>query len=276
MYHTFRVYYYSQQHHSLISQHHHNSLSLKMVAHSVSNIKCNRVYLRVLLQMLIVLFSIFHQMGNSVFRYFLKWLRVQMRKEAYKRCVQQAEQSSTTQTGASGGAFWRRGALSNRFININKPGEVEDKSEDNDDNTPEAIHDEDVNSATKQENGQNIHDNNEDKRPNGRKFPQLYEIAKVEGDKEWLEWLQAHIWTYVGLAAPLLGSPGPLRSVLSGENMGLPFSDEEARELELCKSYFFVVCSCLVYIFPDTKSMPSKNILVYLYLSLIIIVHSIL
>ena len=168
-----------------------------------------------------------------------------MRKEAYKRCVQQAEQSSTTQTGASGGAFWRRGALSNRFININKPGEVEDKSEDNDDNTPEAIHDEDVNSATKQENGQNIHDNNEDKRPNGRRFPQLYEIAKVEGDKEWLEWLQAHVWTYVGLAAPLLGSPGPLRSVLSGENMGLPFSDEEARELELCKSYFFVVCSCI-------------------------------
>ena len=171
-------------------------------------------------------------MGNSVFRYFLKWLRVQMREETYMRYVKQAEQSSSTQTAASGGAaFWRRGALSKRFININKPGEAEDISEDNDDNIPEAIHDEDFNSATKQEN----QENNEDKRPNGRKFPQLYEIAKVEGDKQWLEWLGNHIWTYVGLAAPLLGAPGPLRSVLSGENMGLPFSDEEARILELCE-----------------------------------------
>ena len=152
-----------------------------------------------------------------------------MREEAYMRYVKQAEQSSSTQTGASGGAaFWRRGALSKRFININKPGEAEDMSEDNDDSIPEAINEEDVNSATKQEN-------DEDKRPNARKFPQLFEIAKVEGDKQWLEWLGNHIWTYVGLAAPLLGAPGPLRSVLSGENMGLPFSDEEARVLELCE-----------------------------------------
>jgi len=159
-----------------------------------------------------------------------------MREETYMRYVEQAEQSSSTQTGASGGAFWRRGALSRRFININKPGEVEDISEDKDDSIPEAIHEEDVNSATKQENGQNVQENN------GRKFPQLYEIAKVEGDKQWLEWLGNHIWTYVGLAAPLLGAPGPLRSVLSGENMGLPFSDEEARELELCEYYFFFLC----------------------------------
>jgi hypothetical protein len=52
----------------------------------------------------------------------------------------------------------------------------------------------------------------------------------------------------VGLAAPLLGAPGPLRSVLSGENMGLPFTNEEARGLELCecrcRSFFLHV---LVY-----------------------------
>jgi len=35
------------------------------------------------------------------------------------------------------------------------------------------------------------------------------------------------------LSAPMLGAAGPLRSVLSGENMGLPFTDEEARVLEL-------------------------------------------
>ena len=107
-----------------------------------------------------------------------------MREEAYMRYVEQAEQSSSTQTAASGGAaFWRRGALSKRFININKPGEAEDISEDKDDNIPEAIHDEDVNSATKQENGQNIQENDEER--SNKKFPQLYEIAKVEGDKQW-------------------------------------------------------------------------------------------
>ncbi len=61
----------------------------------------------------------------------------------------------------------------------------------------------------------------------GRKLPQLYELAQVEGDLNWIAWLDKHIWTYVGLAAPLLGAPGPLRSVLSGENMGLPFTHEE-------------------------------------------------
>jgi hypothetical protein len=66
-----------------------------------------------------------------------------------------------------------------------------------------------------------------------RKYPKLYELAKAEGDTEWIDWLGKHIWTYVGLSAPLLGAPGPLRSVLSGENMGLPFTDEEARGLEL-------------------------------------------
>ena len=57
-----------------------------------------------------------------------------------------------------------------------------------------------------------------------------------------IDWLGKHIWTYVGLAAPLLGAPGPLRSVLSGENMGLPFTDEEARILELCKSTGYLYC----------------------------------
>jgi hypothetical protein len=55
---------------------------------------------------------------------------------------------------------------------------------------------------------------------------QLREIAIVEGDQLWLDWVHTHIWTYVGLAAPLLGATNPLRAVFSGENMGLPMSDE--------------------------------------------------
>jgi len=65
------------------------------------------------------------------------------------------------------------------------------------------------------------------------KSSQLWELAQVEGDAEWLEWINKHIWTYVGLSAPLLGAINPLRSIISGENMGLPITDEDARLMEL-------------------------------------------
>jgi hypothetical protein len=65
------------------------------------------------------------------------------------------------------------------------------------------------------------------------KHSQLWELAQMEGDAAWLEWIEGHIWTYVGLSAPLLGAINPLRAVISGENMGLPITDEVAREMEL-------------------------------------------
>lgn len=64
----------------------------------------------------------------------------------------------------------------------------------------------------------------------------LWELAVEEGDTMWLEWVENHIWTYVGLSAPMLGAVNPLRSVISGENMGLPIQDEVARIMELSKS----------------------------------------
>ena len=39
----------------------------------------------------------------------------------------------------------------------------------------------------------------------------LWALAEIEGDLAWLDWLDTHIWTYVGLSAPLLGAMGPLR-----------------------------------------------------------------
>lgn len=46
-------------------------------------------------------------------------------------------------------------------------------------------------------------------------------------------WLRRHIWGYVGFAAPLLGAPMALKSVLSGHNFGLTISEAQARELQL-------------------------------------------
>ena len=51
--------------------------------------------------------------------------------------------------------------------------------------------------------------------------------------KSWESWVRGHLWTYVALAPPLLGSVMPLKSVLTGEPMGLPITDRQARELEL-------------------------------------------
>lgn len=65
---------------------------------------------------------------------------------------------------------------------------------------------------------------------------QLRALAKEEGDAKWVEWLETHIWTYIGLSAPMLGAVNPLRSVISGENMGLPISDAAARNMEVSES----------------------------------------
>jgi hypothetical protein len=63
----------------------------------------------------------------------------------------------------------------------------------------------------------------------------LWELAQVGGDDKWLEWIDNHIWTYIGLSAPLLGAVNPLRAVLSGESMGMPMTEKNARNMKLCK-----------------------------------------
>ncbi|KAL3826567.1 hypothetical protein ACHAXA_003631 [Cyclostephanos tholiformis] len=159
-----------------------------------------------------------HSMGNNVFRYFLEWLRVQMREEAYERYVQQTK---LTQAAAGQGLIWRNRALYRFRHMVSTPDNAAEIEED-------AVFDE----MTRLLEGKNdsVKINEEETENYGkRKFPKLYELAKIEGDTEWINWLGKHVWTYVGLAAPLLGAPGPLRSVLSGENMGLPFTNEEAR-----------------------------------------------
>jgi len=71
-----------------------------------------------------------------------------------------------------------------------------------------------------------------DKNKKTPKHEQLWELAQLEGDTNWYEWIETHIWTYVGLSAPIMGAVNPLRAVISGENMGLPVADESARVME--------------------------------------------
>ena len=139
-----------------------------------------------------------HSMGNLIFRYFLEWLRVELREEAYQKYYRQAtKRAKATQYDKAAPANvpgWMAGVVNSL--------------------------DEWWTWVTENIDGANRHE-------------QLWELASVEGDENWHEWIERHIWTYAGLSAPLLGAVNPLRAVISGENMGLPVTDEAARVMEI-------------------------------------------
>jgi hypothetical protein len=167
-------------------------------------------------------------MGNSVFRYFLVWLKHEMRDEAFQRIStsaerrakrnmqQQQHQQHQQQFQASGQQQQQQGWMSgvaNGFDELwNSYFPWQDEV-----------------------GGESSSSKDYDNADSSAKTRQFWELAKIEADQEYMEWIEAHIWTYVGLSAPILGAINPLRSVISGENMGLPFSDEIARRLELSK-----------------------------------------
>ena len=157
-------------------------------------------------------------MGNSVFRYFLLWLRQEMRDEAFQRITSRAERRA------------RRQKLQEKQQEyIVQGGWLSGVTKGLDELWSSYFGEEG-------EDGQ--HQNRETPSRESESSPQewqFWELAMHEGDEAYLKWMEAHIWTYVGLAAPLLGAVNPLRSVISGENMGLPFTDEVARKLELSK-----------------------------------------
>jgi len=51
-----------------------------------------------------------------------------------------------------------------------------------------------------------------------------------------VRWLRRHVYGFVSFAAPLLGAPGAIKSVLSGHDFGLTISEAQARELQLTYS----------------------------------------
>lgn len=140
-----------------------------------------------------------HSMGNLIFRYFLLWLRKQLRKEAHenlqeqvKRRIDMAKQRGLKVETLSGWLGARLSVLDELISAAGDKGVDEEKLQE-----------------------------------------RIRELAKDEGDVNWRQWIDKHIWTYVGLSAPMLGAVNPLRSVISGENMGIPIPDAQARVMEL-------------------------------------------
>jgi len=205
-----------------------------------------------------------HSMGNNVFRYFLEWLRNEMHEEAYTRYVQQANHRErimrvkennnvgygdsvmklsllgwtaslpgwmggqphsdydflATEPAVEGEKIYdMTSSFNNIYENLFSSHSHENKVGDS-----SVSADEDTRLGEEESNGSNIHQG---------KHSKLWELAQIEGDTSWLEWINAHIWTYVGLSAPLLGAINPLRAVISGENMGMPMTEASARIMEL-------------------------------------------
>ena len=89
-------------------------------------------------------------------------------------------------------------------------------------------------------------DTDEDLSTRNEKF---WELAKHEGDEKWLEWIETHIWTYVGLSAPMMGAVNPLRAIISGENMYVTVTNHHI--LLGLRSAFWQACRLGAFSFID-------------------------
>lgn len=173
-------------------------------------------------------------MGNLVFRYFLMWLRQEMRDEAYHRIVTKAERRARRQKHQQelGLAQQKHQEKQQELGNTpSQQGWLSGVSSGFDDLWKTYIVGEESDSDATSQNREPPTSESDSTQQDW----QFWELAKHEGDETYLKWTETHIWTYVGLSAPILGAVNPLRSVISGENMGLPFTDETAREMELSK-----------------------------------------
>lgn len=163
-----------------------------------------------------------HSMGNAVFRYFLEWLRLEMRKETLAELMEGWERRKKSQSHAKPPApaqhspqeritAFASGLKSEIFNTFFMKTHIDDDhSANKEENDEERNTVQDSDSQTKDKDSNDADD---------LLRTQLVELSKIEGDTKWLQWLQNHIWTYVGLSAPLIGAVNPLRAVLSGENM---------------------------------------------------------
>jgi len=178
-----------------------------------------------------------HSMGNLILRYFLEWLRTQLRQEAYELSVrrakrrlqkqqrqqqQQQQQLQQRAMTAGGGSVEEEHAGA---AAAGLPGWMTGILAELDEDDEEMMQD---TSATSSSSSMSTNS-----RLDPTKHAQLWELAQMEGDDNWIEWIETHIWTYVGLSAPMLGAVNPVRAVLSGENMGIPVTEEAARVMEL-------------------------------------------
>jgi hypothetical protein len=185
-----------------------------------------------------------HSMGNIVFRYFLVWLRTELREEAYRRLVkhyerrakamhqQQHQQAATNTATTTAKTTTATTPMVSRAATLATIMSQQQQQQAGGDapGVSQFLPGWMTSAFPSLEDWWTWATTSESDHVRPAK---LWELARYEGDAEWIEWIEKHIWTYVGLSAPVLGAINPLRAVMSGENMGLPWTDEVARDIEI-------------------------------------------
>lgn len=160
-----------------------------------------------------------------IFRYFIEWLKIELREEAFQGYVKRAKRKA--QTLKKQQHQHQQYQQQQQKQKQNNPSKQDKKLDKNDpswtgslpgwvtstladvsaevDEWYDWLTDEEKDSRAAQrakldENKSNGYtgsnsDNNDDDDGIDYRQTQLWELAKIEGDEKWIEWLQTHIWT---------------------------------------------------------------------------------
>ena len=153
-------------------------------------------------------------MGNSVFRYFQEWLRVQMREEAYERYVRRAEEvaASRATMATTGdivpprGPFWRGTAWVRNYLPGGYSGDdivhdnLSNQLQEHDDGEVDILQPfetdaSDGDDVEKEQTSSSTSDSCREQNESygdlsdvsHRKYPKLWELAIAEGDRDWID-----------------------------------------------------------------------------------------
>ena len=130
-----------------------------------------------------------------------------MREEAYKRYVKQAKHTAAARAATragSRGPFWRGRALYRGLVHpkaavLGMMGDID--AEDDSDWDDEDLDglawvfgshgedDQDLSTTQQKDDDDDNEEEEKEQQKSTHKYPKLYELAKVEGDTEWIDWL---------------------------------------------------------------------------------------
>ena len=154
--------------------------------------------------------------GNLIFRYFIEWLRIELREEAFDGYVKRAKrkaQSMKKQQQHQQNYKKHQEQLEQKKVKQKIASKQEQKIVENDSWMPGWVTStlEDVSAEVDEwydwltndasdgpESGTNKQTNEpeeEEEEEIDYRQTQLWELAKLEGDEKWIEWLQTHVWT---------------------------------------------------------------------------------
>ena len=137
-----------------------------------------------------------------IFRYFIEWLRIELREEAFQGYIKRAKRKAQSMKKQQHKQYQQKQKQKEK-----NPSKPEKKTADGESSWTASLPgwvqitldevsaevDEWYDWLTEEEDPK-INNNDDDDDIDYRQT-QFWELAKLEGDEKWIEWLQTHIWT---------------------------------------------------------------------------------